>query len=322
MKFLRNHGSCGVLDTSGGEYALTGYRNANQLVSHGYAKIESNKPFVIRLLSDKIPSCYESRIRKDAIPIRPIFQNCKILTPRGDLLCMSQEEKTKWYVSRGLADLISSDPMVVKLKFEPAGPGHQLKPFHLTVKENKCIVCGFDKFLGRHHIIPHVFRRWIPLKLNRYDIHDILPVCFECHEAYERHADKLRESYLIKYNVSVPKYQFHEDRNMSKSISYAKVLLDHHSKIPEHKKNAMLSFIEKTTNKKNITKFDLIEIKKLNRKKKDEGGFDMGREVMKNITDINSFCREWREHFVAIMQPRFMPEGWTVDYELMEEAVQ
>lgn len=32
--------------------------------------------------------------------------------------------------------------------------------------------------------------------------------------------------------------------------------------------------------------------------------------------EIGDFVRMWRAHFVASMSPRFLPEGWSVDYSV------
>jgi len=41
-----------------------------------------------------------------------------------------------------LSELVSTDPFVVKLRFEPSGRPESQVDYYLTVKENLCVVCG------------------------------------------------------------------------------------------------------------------------------------------------------------------------------------
>ena len=36
--------------------------------------------------------------------------------------------------------------------------------------------------------------------------------------------------------------------------------------------------------------------------------FQLGHRMV----DPLAFCQEWKDHFVAVLRPRFMPEGWDV----------
>lgn len=44
--------------------------------------------------------------------------------------------------SSTLPELVSMDPFVVKLQFEPSGRPESQVDYYLTVKENLCVVCG------------------------------------------------------------------------------------------------------------------------------------------------------------------------------------
>lgn len=39
-------------------------------------------------------------------------------------------------------ELLSEDPFIVKLKFEPSGRPESQQDYYLTAKENICVVCG------------------------------------------------------------------------------------------------------------------------------------------------------------------------------------
>lgn len=38
---------------------------------------------------------------------KPVYGNCSILSPDGLKLCNCDQQKIKWYLSKGLADLVS-----------------------------------------------------------------------------------------------------------------------------------------------------------------------------------------------------------------------
>ena len=49
----------------------------------------------------------------------PIYESCKMLAPDGQQLCFCDFKKMTWYVSRNLAEIISEDPPIFRLYFEP-----------------------------------------------------------------------------------------------------------------------------------------------------------------------------------------------------------
>ncbi|KAJ8317699.1 hypothetical protein KUTeg_005603 [Tegillarca granosa] len=52
---------------------------------------------------------------------RPLYYNCSLLAPDGEMLCTCDIRKAEWYIMKGLADKVSDDPLTVKLRFEPSG---------------------------------------------------------------------------------------------------------------------------------------------------------------------------------------------------------
>ena len=57
----------------------------------------------------------------NAIPERrdPLYENCQMLSPEGELLATINRKKVDWYLQRDLGVLISEDPPTVKLNFTP-----------------------------------------------------------------------------------------------------------------------------------------------------------------------------------------------------------
>ena len=51
---------------------------------------------------------------------KSVYENCKMLAPDGICLSNCDRKKALWYVERELAHVISEEPLVIKLKFEPS----------------------------------------------------------------------------------------------------------------------------------------------------------------------------------------------------------
>ena len=50
---------------------------------------------------------------------RKIYGNCQVLSPEGHLMFRCESKKANWYLKRDLADIITDEPLVIKLKFQP-----------------------------------------------------------------------------------------------------------------------------------------------------------------------------------------------------------
>ena len=105
---------------------------------------------------------------------RKIYGNYQVLSPDGHLMFRCDEKKANWYIKRNLAEIISNDPLIVKLKFQPKGLGNHNKKYGLSVIENICVVCGSDEFLTRHHVVPTCYRKFFPLEKKSHNFHDVL----------------------------------------------------------------------------------------------------------------------------------------------------
>jgi hypothetical protein len=124
-----------------------------------------------------------SRPLKDAqIPVRKsdLYQNCRMLSPDGTVLCTCDRKKVDWYLKRNLADIVSEDPLTIKLRFQPAGRGKADIPYYMTAKENRCVGCGSYTDLCRHSVVPHCYRCHLPELLKSRNSHDIVLLCVQC----------------------------------------------------------------------------------------------------------------------------------------------
>lgn len=71
-----------------------------------------------------------------------------------------------WYVNKEIGEMVKTDPLTVRLKFEPAGRAvGQTGEYYKQVKENKCVVCGESDQFNRKNVIPREYRKYFPCKL-------------------------------------------------------------------------------------------------------------------------------------------------------------
>lgn len=113
----------------------------------------------------------------------PLYDNCYLQAPDGELLCTCDKRKAMWYIQRELATLISDKPLTVRLNFEPSGRAvGEVGKFYQTPKANQCVVCGKTDAYIRKHIIPLEYRKNFPEVMKSHMSHDILLLCPACHQ--------------------------------------------------------------------------------------------------------------------------------------------
>jgi len=139
---------------------------------------------------------------------KPIYENCMILAPDGEILCKCDKKKIQWYLERELADLIKEDPLTAQLKFEPSGRGitnfsdeKEDDEFYVEHRKNICVACGSDKNYLRHQIIPGKFRIFFSEKFKSHRSHDVVLLCFDCNEIAIKKQAELEANLSQKYNV-------------------------------------------------------------------------------------------------------------------------
>lgn len=255
------------------------------------------------------------RIPKD----RKLYGNCQVFSPDGHLMFRCDEKKVNWYLKRNLAEVINQEPLSVKLNFEPKGLGNHNKPFGLGEMSNKCVNCGSEHFLTRHHVVPYCYRKYFPERLKSHNFHDVLSLCQECHENYERHADNLKEYLSRKYQAPIHgvivthnKLTYDEVKTR-KVISGCNLLLsDWLHKVPQERINEVEAEIKEFLGR-NYTKNDLIELASL---KPSILQKTHGQVVMEQIQDYQKFIEMWRKHFIENNECRFLPDNWKIDNQI------
>ena len=144
----------------------------------------NNRDWKQRLKEEKSPSPQTIGLKRMQNSTRksPLYHNCMLEAPDGQLLCTCDTKKAHWYIAKGIGyqvhltilltvtkpqcSKVSEDPLIVRLKFEPSGrPEGKAGEYYLSVKPNICVVCGVGEAYLRyppvsiHHLCNFLIRK-------------------------------------------------------------------------------------------------------------------------------------------------------------------
>jgi len=248
----------------------------------------------------------------------PIYGNCKVLDPAGTLIFRCDQKKADWYIKKGLGELVAEEPYyTVQLNFTPKGNGHVGEPFYLQDKQNRCVMCGSDIDLTKHHCVPYCYRKFFPEEFKMHTSHDILALCIPHHHEYEKHATRLKIELGRLYGVPLSGQGVYYDRAVARVRGAAHTLLQHKSVIPPDRAEELLQRVREYLEKKPgepVTDDELQALKLLHPSIKTEEYEKHGEGIVKQLKYIGAFCEMWRYHFIDCMRPQFLPAHWSVSY--------
>lgn len=238
---------------------------------------------------------------------RRVYGNYQVESPDGILMFRCDEKRINWYIKRNLANYI--DENTIRLNFRPNGLGNHERNFGLSQMKNHCVVCNTENYLTRHHVIPTCYRKWFPLKLKSHNFHDVLLMCVDCHDTYERKADELKQQLSIDYYAPITgEYEYNSELIKLAKIS-ATLLNKDLSKIPKERVFMMKKTLREYFNYKHLTKSRLERISTMRSKKINKSH---GQIVVENLENIQQFIEIWRLHFIENTKAKYLPENWNV----------
>lgn len=244
--------------------------------------------------------------------LRPHYSNCTMYSLDGIEMCRLSERRANWYLSRNLANVISKDPFKIQINFVPSGTDCLSDPYYLEEKFNRCVCCGTTEQLTRHHCVPFCFRKHFPMEYKENTNHDVLLVCTDCHDSYERIAQPIKKAMLNAAGVKMGKGSRIGAYRMAQRA--AATLCNHAGKIPEDKEKMLREQIEAFFGKP-VSDETILKLY-LNKTVDDypiARDFDPWKMVVDNLPDLPLFIRLWRKHFLDIMQPIYMPNNWCIE---------
>ena len=265
-----------------------------------------------------------SQRKAPQLSTRPIYSNIRIIGPDGKFYSYCSKRRADYFITMGMGTVVCEDPLTVQFYREPKGDRYTRDEYFSQPKENRCVVCGVEELLTRHHVVPYCFMQHFPdnMKDWYYYLHDVLPLCHPCHSKYEAFAE-IKKNELIE---TVCGGQFYQDKDLSRAIATSKTLLRNQSikfgkmrkprhkvTLPESVRQEMYDYLKEYFGKEEIANEDLLQWTQLKSYIKLDGYDSWGQYVVEHTKNLKEFIRSWRQHFLESMKPQFMPEFWHVD---------
>jgi len=269
-------------------------------------------------------------------------ENWKVYHPSGRHMFTCGEKKAYWYLDRNLAKLIDGKRSI-ELTFTPKGNGFEDdEEFGRSIRIVRCVVTGVSDNLQRHHIVPYCYRTYFPEEYKSKNHHDVVLMNFEIHAEYEQKANKFKDEVARIYNIKTIGELNTEYTLKLRELGKPNAIIMNtiHSLFKTYGRLLREGILEKlqyiaentgipfdvinTYNYIQIYKLylllrddhinELYQFKEANRKL-----YDHGYHVAQKLDTeekIEDFVKLWRNHFVDTMQPKFMPNGWSVDFRI------
>ncbi|KAJ0181438.1 hypothetical protein K1T71_003523 [Dendrolimus kikuchii] len=261
----------------------------------------------------------------NATRTKPLYHNCFLQAPDGELLCTCDNKKALWYVEKELADIVKEDPLTVRLRFEPAGRSvGDVGRYYQMTKENKCVVCGASNSYIRKNVVPREYRKYFPEIMKDHSSHDVLLLCTQCHQKSNIRDQLIREKLARVCSAPLASHtagKYLEDQICKKIRSAARALLYQSRKhvLPkarvEELEEILLQYYPECTE---ITEELLREASEVDVVYPNEDYETHGLKVVEYFLvrpgGLLRLEELWREHFLTSMTPKYMPDLWSVKH--------
>ncbi|XP_036167001.1 exonuclease 3'-5' domain-containing protein 2 isoform X2 [Myotis myotis] len=251
----------------------------------------------------------------------PLYDNCFLHAPDGQPLCTCDRRKAQWYLDKGIGELVSEEPFVVKLQFEPAGRPESPGDYYLMVKENLCVVCGKKDSYIRKNVVPHEYRKHFPIEMKDHNSHDVLLLCTSCHAISNYYDNHLKQQLAKEFQAPIGSEEglrLLEDPERRQMRSGARALLNAES-LPAHRKEELLQALREFYSTDTVTDEMLQEAASLETRISNENYIPHGLKVVQchsrgGLRSLMQLESRWRQHFLDSMQPKHLPQQWSVDH--------
>ena len=247
---------------------------------------------------------------------RLLYDNCRLEAPNGTTLCYVSNRRAQWYLRNRdaegnlLGHLVSESPLVVRLSFQPSGMGRDGDEFYLTPRENKCVVCGTDQRLTRHHVVPQAFRRHFPARFKEYADHDIVAACEPCHRAYCIYEEEFKAKLAAQKGWDRLGRPANMPVRVMRTLALLKPVLPLKEGIPPEGKLALALRLYRTLGVNGLSQNELSLVAEALAVEKHSSLGHRYVSTLKTDEEIQALCFAWRLHFVEAMAPEFIPEHW------------
>jgi hypothetical protein len=266
-------------------------------------------------------------------------ENWKVYHPSGRHMFTCGEKKAYWYLERNLAKLTGE--RMIELTFIPKGNGFEdNEEFGRSSRIVQCVVTGISEGLQRHHIVPYCYRTYFPEIYKSKNHHDVVLMNFEIHSEYEQKANAFKDEIARIYNVKTigelnAEYTL-KLRELGKPnaiiLNTIHSIFKIYGRLSREELLDKLHYVADNSNLpfETLVKYNYIQLFKLYQLLRENHineiyefkgiyrkQYDHGYHVVQKLDTeekIEDFVKLWRNHFIETMQPKFMPNGWSVDF--------
>lgn len=154
---------------------------------------------------------------------KPHYSNILLTSKENTPLSTISEKRYKWYLKKELATEVIpsidgySHTIQLKFKNNPIIEGYS----HISICENRCVICGCGEKLTLHHVIPKCIRKHFSEEHKGHSREWCVLLCVDCHKIvedltqpmYQKNFPKNISKYE-KYNITLQ--QLKSERNMNK----------------------------------------------------------------------------------------------------------
>lgn len=149
----------------------------------------------------------ESLAARFTIKKEQAYENCRMLSFEGHLLCYTDRKRLEWYVRKNLAKVVSAEPFTVQLLFQHnmRDQSASVDTFYSAARNNHCVGCGKTSQFLKYRILPSCYRRALPVSLKSHRSHDVVLICLMCHETAQQTSERLKGA--IAKELGIPLFQ-------------------------------------------------------------------------------------------------------------------
>ncbi|GAB6025035.1 Exonuclease 3'-5' domain-containing protein 2 [Chamberlinius hualienensis] len=245
----------------------------------------------------------------------PLYHNNILQAPDGQPLCTCSTKKALWYIEQSLADLVSENPLVVRLRFEPGGRPTSQDDYYLQSKENVCVVCGRSDMMIRKNVIPQEYRRHFPTEMKDHKSHDVVLLCFSCHQISNLQDMVFKQHLAAEFNAplgSGDNTRVRENSELKRIRSAARALSK--TDIPESRRRELETALCEHFNVAELTPDILNEALNLDIRIENSEYIQHGFLVVKQMEQsegLPALEQMWRQHFLTANSPQYLPKMWS-----------
>jgi len=251
----------------------------------------------------------------------PMYDNCIMLDPQGKDLSKISYKKARWYVVKDLAEWTDSNKRCIKLLFEPKDRCSDISLYLRSDKNNICVVCAGAENHMRHYVVPYAYRRLLPARFKTHHSHDVVLVCAECQLVCDQESHRRMKQLEESYRRYEPEPQYTLDPRLHGIRSKALALLNWKHKIPPDTitvyEQMVREHLQVTDSSVQLTPLQLQSAIDVDHRIENPRFVPGPKLIVGRLggdeEKIASFVKSWRKHFVETIQPRHLPEGWSID---------